>query len=172
VVRRLATVDSRNAAVIVLDGVDVGEDSLVGDDRAVSTALDRGAIALAAEMVGGAAEAFERTLAYLKVRKQFGVLIGTFQALRHRSAWMYADLELTRALVDAAARAGTPALASAAKARASDTFVKIAAEGIQLHGGIGVTDEHDIGLYYKRAKAAEMLLGTATHHRARFARLP
>jgi alkylation response protein AidB-like acyl-CoA dehydrogenase len=120
---------------------------------------------------------FATTLAYLKERRQFGVAIGSFQALKHRAARLFSELELLRSVVRAALAAldadapDAGALVSAAKARASDVFLHVAAEAIQLHGGIGVTDELDVGLYYKRAMVAAMLFGDAAYHRDRFARL-
>jgi alkylation response protein AidB-like acyl-CoA dehydrogenase len=169
----LRRVDSRSAANVRFDGVRPGD--LL--DVPLGPLLDRATAALCAEMLGGIEEVFERTLAYLKERKQFGVPIGSFQALKHRAAHLHVEIELTRSVVrgalaalDAGA-ADASLLVSAAKARASDTFVLATAEAIQLHGGIGATDDLDIGLYYKRARVAEMLLGTAAYHRDRFARL-
>jgi alkylation response protein AidB-like acyl-CoA dehydrogenase len=121
--------------------------------------------------------AFEMTLAYLKERKQFGVTIGSFQALKHRAARMFIEIELGRSAVMAAARAiddgsaDAAMLAAVAKARLSEGFVLVASEAVQMHGGIGMTDEHDVGFYLKRARAAEILLGDAPYHRDRFARL-
>jgi alkylation response protein AidB-like acyl-CoA dehydrogenase len=179
--QRLDMVDSRNVARIRLDAVRVAERDVLGEIDRGSDVLDgvlsRAAAALAAEMLGGLEEAFDRTIAYLKTRKQFGVYIGSFQALKHRAAWMFCEVELTRSLVCEALRAidadrdDAPLLASAAKARASDTFVLVANEAIQMHGGIGVTDELDVGLYLKRARVAAELLGGAAYHRERFAKL-
>jgi acyl-CoA dehydrogenase len=181
-VRRLDAIDSRNVARGSFDGVVVAESArLPGADAAtVDRIVDRGAVALAAEMFGGAQEAFERTVAYLKVRKQFGVPIGSFQALKHRAAHLFCEVELSRSIVlealralDDAARpaAEVSAIASVAKARLSDTYVAVAAEAIQMHGGIGVTDELDIGFFYKRANTAAATLGSSSYHRDRFARL-
>ena len=117
------------------------------------------------------------TLDYLKTRQQFGVPIGSFQALKHRAAMMFIELELARSAVMAAAMAideANPRAAefvSVAKARCSDAFVLIGNEGVQMHGGIGMTDEHDIGFFFKRARAAEITFGDAAFHRARFAEL-
>ena len=111
------------------------------------------------------------------MRKQFGVPIGSFQALKHRAAHLFCEVELSRSIVaDALAaldeeRAEVPLLASVAKARTSDAFLAIANEAIQMHGGIGVTDELDIGFFLKRARVAEQTLGSSSHHRDRFARL-
>ena len=181
-VRRLDAIDSRNAARVTFANVVVPISAVLGEpgaaDAVVERVLDRGAAALAAESFGSLCEAFERTVAYLKVRKQFGVPIGSFQALKHRAAHMFCEVELSRSIVlealralDDATRADAPLLASVAKARVSDTFVLVASEAIQMHGGIGVTDELDIGLFYKRAHVAAATLGASTYHRDRFARL-
>jgi alkylation response protein AidB-like acyl-CoA dehydrogenase len=177
----LRLVDSRAAARVTFDDVTVGSGAVLGAvDRGadlLDPLLDRAAAALSAEMLGGAREAFERTVEYLKVRKQFGAPIGSFQALQHRAAHMFCELELCRSVVAEALRAldqgrsDAPLLASAAKARLSDAYPHITAEAIQLHGGIGVTDECDIGLFYKRATVAAMTLGGAAYHRDRFGRL-
>jgi alkylation response protein AidB-like acyl-CoA dehydrogenase len=180
-VEPLSRVDSRSAASLRLDGVVIGEDRVLGvpgqGADLLDRLLDRATAALCAEMLGGIQEAFDQTIAYLKVRKQFGVPIGSFQALKHRAAQMFCEVELTRSVVRAALAAldeGRPdaaSLVSAAKARASDTYILVANEAIQMHGGIGVTDELDIGFYLKRARVAEMTFGTAAYHRDRFARL-
>ena len=181
-VHRLDVVDSRNAARVTFDHVAVAESAVLGKPgeaaAVVDAVLDRGRAALAAEMFGGLCEAFDKTIAYLKVRKQFGVPIGSFQALKHRAAHMFCELELTRSIVlealravDDGTRADVAEVVSAAKARASDTFALVASEAIQMHGGIGVTDELDIGFYYKRATVAAQTLGSAAFHRDRFARL-
>jgi alkylation response protein AidB-like acyl-CoA dehydrogenase len=172
-------VDSRNVARVRFDDVAVDPSDVLGEEGKaadiVDRVVDRGAAVLAAEMLGGAQECFDRTIAYLKTRKQFGVYIGSFQALKHRAAWLFCEIELTRSVVQEALRAvdaerpGAPELASAAKARASDTYVLVTNEAVQMHGGIGVTDEVDIGLYLKRARVAAETLGNARHHRDRFA---
>ncbi len=174
-------VDGRAAARVRLDGVRVKHANVLGEPgRAalvIEAVLDRAALGLCAEMLGGMRRAFELTLDYLKTREQFGVKIGSFQALKHRAARMFVDIELGRSTVMAAARAldadapGARALVSVAKARLSDTFVELASEALQMHGGIGMTDEHDIGLYLKRARVAEVTLGDAAWHRDRWATL-
>jgi acyl-CoA dehydrogenase len=178
---RLDLVDSRNVARVRLEDVPAGPGDLIGVvDRGadvLDVVLDRGAAMLAAEMLGGAQEAFDRTIAYLKTRTQFGVPIGSFQALKHRAAWMFCEVELTRSLVLEAlravdlGRADAPGLVSAAKARATDTYHLVTNEAVQMHGGVGVTDELDIGLYLKRARVAGETLGGAGYHRDRFASL-
>lgn len=174
-------VDSRAVALVSLDGVKVGADSIIGAQGAgyatLSEVVDLATVGLCAEMLGGMTKIFEDTLEYLKTRTQFGVLIGTFQALKHRAARLFMDIELARSTVMAAARAADAGdaecetLISLAKARCSDTFVLAANEGVQMHGGIGMTDEHDLGFYIKRARAAEMTFGDAAWHRERWARL-
>jgi len=172
-------VDGRNAALVELTGVEVPASEVVGPvgqgGEVLDEVLDAATVALSGEMVGGMVEALERTLVYLRERVQFGVAIGTFQALKHRAARVFVEIELARSAVMAAARAideGSEhrrALVSAAKARASDAYVHAANEAVQMHGGIGMTDEHDIGLFMKRARVAEMTFGDAAYHRDRFA---
>jgi alkylation response protein AidB-like acyl-CoA dehydrogenase len=128
-------------------------------------------------MLGSAAEAFERTVQYLKDRKQFGVVIGSFQALKHRAAQMFCEVEVTRSAVLAACSAlddranDAAALCSLAKTKANDTLYLCGNEGVQMHGGIGMTDEHEIGFFMKRARAAQMTFGDAAYHRDRYASL-
>jgi len=177
--RELKTVDSRGAADLTFDKVESSSASVLGQVDAgaalLAQILDRARIGLAAEMVGQATEAFEITSDYLKTRRQFGQVIGGFQALQHRAAQMFTELELTRSCV-MAALAGLdrnandiPALASLAKARAADTLHLVSSEMVQMHGGIGMTDAHDAGLYLKRARVVEALYGGASYHRARYA---
>jgi len=180
-VQRTIMVDSRNAAQVGLDDVEVGEDAVLGEIGAAAQVLDRSfdraTLALCAEMLGCASEAFERTVAHLKTREQFGVKIGSFQALKHRAALMFCELELARSITLDGLRAvdegreELPCLVSAAKARLSDTSALVSCEAIQMHGGIGMTDEEEIGFFLKRARSAELLVGDAVHHRERFARL-
>jgi alkylation response protein AidB-like acyl-CoA dehydrogenase len=180
-VQRNHMVDGRNAAEIKLEGVPAATERVLGQIDAgaelLDSVFDRAAIGLSAEMLGTFEEAFERTLAYLKDREQFGVKIGTFQALRHRAADMFCELELARSVVREAVsaldegREDVPEMASAAKARCSDVSSQITKEAIQMHGGIGMTDEEEIGLFFKRAKAAELTLGDALYHRDRYASL-
>jgi len=144
-------------------------------DCLVAQVLDHARIGMAVEMLGCAWGAFEMTLEYLKLREQFGQLIGSFQALQHRAAKMYVDLELARSVVDAALVAvdnkdpDLPAIASRAKALVGETLVLVTNEAIQLHGGIGMTDEYDAGLFLKRARVCEHLYGNCAFHRDRFA---
>ena len=179
--RRSSMVDSRNAAWIRMSGVTVGADAVVGTigggAAALDQVLDRARAALAAEMLGSTCEAFERTVQYLKDRKQFGVPIGSFQALKHRAAQMFCEIEVTRSAVLAALEAldsdavDAPALVSMAKAKANETFFLVGTEGIQMHGGIGMTDEHEIGFFTKRARVAQASLGDSAFHRDRYAAL-
>lgn len=175
-------VDARRAAVVRLDGVRVGRDAVLGDVDDGGTLLERvvarSTVGLCAEVVGSMTAAFEMTIDYLKTRVQFGVPIGSFQALKHRAAQMYVEVELARSAVMAAAHSvddgdddATARAVSVAKAKCSDAFVLIGNEGVQMHGGIGMTDEHDIGFFLKRARAAEMTFGDAAHHRDRLARI-
>ena len=178
---RLRMLDGRNAANLRLDGVRVDASAVLGEPGDGGDALDRvctiAAVATAAEMLGGIEAAFERTLAYLKVREQFGVPIGSFQALKHRAAKMYIELELTKTAVLEALLARdvgdeqADLLASVAKAKAGDAAQRIGDEGVQMHGGIGVTDEEDIGLFLKRFRVQQRQFGDARFHRDRFATL-
>jgi alkylation response protein AidB-like acyl-CoA dehydrogenase len=178
---RLKTMDSRGAASVTFKAVKLGADALLGGEgqgwSILEPALDRTRAGLAAEMLGMAVEAFERTIEYLKVRVQFGQPLATFQALQHRAAHMFTQLELTRSCVEAALQsidAGSNdirELASLAKARANETLHLVSNEMVQMHGGIGMTDAHDAGFYLKRARVVEALYGNAAYHKERFARL-
>jgi acyl-CoA dehydrogenase len=180
-VERTIMVDSRNAATVRLEGVVVPASNVLGGVNEGADLLDpvfdRGAVALSAQLLGSLTEAFERTLQYLKTRVQFGVPIGSFQALKHRAVQMYCEVELSRSIVLEAlravdeGRADLPRLASTAKARVSDTASLVTREAIQMHGGIGMTDEEEIGLFLKRARTAELTLGDGFYHRDRFARV-
>jgi alkylation response protein AidB-like acyl-CoA dehydrogenase len=180
-VERQTLVDSRNACILHLDGVEVGADALVGKAgdglRVLEEVVDLATAGLCAEMLGSMQEAFDRTLHYLKNRIQFGVPIGSFQALKHRAAQMFVEIELARSTVMAAVRAldagdaEAAKLVSLAKARCSETAILVANEAVQMHGGIGMTDEHEIGFFMKRARVAELTFGDAAWHCARWARL-
>jgi len=163
-----------------LSSVAVSSDAVVGHADRGAELLDalyeRATVALSAELLGISREIFERTVAYLKAREQFGVPIGSFQALKHRAAHLFCEVELSRSIVLDALNAvdeGRPhreRIVSAAKARCSDTASLVTCEGLQMHGGIGMTDEEEVGLFLKRAKAAELSFGDASFHRDRFAR--
>ena len=173
--RELVTADSRGAADLKFEAAPA--EKMNGGADVIDAILDRARIGLAAEMLGTATEAFEITSEYLKTRRQFGQVIGGFQALQHRAAKLFTELELTRSCVLAALDAldrndkRVPEFASLAKARACETLHLASNEMVQLHGGIGMTDEHDAGLYLKRARAAEALYGGASFHRDRYASL-
>ena len=183
-IQRTAMVDNRNAANVFLDHVKVSADALLGEEgkgfEALERVLDIVRIGVAAEMLGSAQEVFERIVDYLKQREQFGVQIGAFQALQHRAAEMYSELELCKSVVRAALNAlddesqpvqDRARLASLAKAKLCEVSELVSNEGIQMHGGIGMTDEFDIGFYLKRARAAQQFLGDASFHRDRYASL-
>ncbi len=180
-ITRQSRLDLRNAAIVELDGVSVPKSDLVGEIGAggdlLAEVVDLATVGLCAEMLGAMSEAFDQTLAHLKERVQFDVPIGSFQALKHRAADMFIEIELCRSAVMAAARAldeehkDTRKLVSLAKARCSEAFVLVTNEAVQMFGGVGMTDEYDIGFYMKRARAAEMTFGDAAWHRDRWARL-
>jgi len=180
-VHRTAMVDNRHAAIVSFESAEVPGRAMLGQvDQGyplLEQTLDIGRIGLSAEMLGGIEEVFERTMSYLKERTQFGVQIGAFQALQHRAAIMYSEIELCRSLVRKAfaeldgERQNIPVLASACKAKLSEVFMLVSNEGVQMHGGIGMTDEFDIGFYLKRARVVQQALGDAAFHRDRYARL-
>jgi len=180
-IERTAMVDAHNAARVQLDGVRVDGDALIGavesGAQLLDGVLDVGRVVAAAELLGLADEVFERTVEYLKQRRQFDKLIGEFQALQHRCAELFCDLELTRAIVrqalqviDAAAD-DAPLRAAQAKARACLTANRAVQEGVQMHGGIGMTDELEIGLFMKRARVLQELFGDAAFQMDRAALL-
>ncbi len=174
-------VDSHNAARVTFENVSVAADAVLGAvDSGWSTlegALNVGRAALAAELVGAGDEAFSRTIGYLKERKQFGKAIGEFQALQHRAANLYCELELTRSAVlkalqtldESFDKAG--AIVSVAKAKAGVTATIAVQEAVQMHGGIGMTDEFDLGFFMKRARVCQELFGDANYHADRLARM-
>ncbi len=180
-VERTIMVDSRNAARVRCDGVTVTADSVLGEVDLGAPLLERtlnaGRAGLAAELSGAAQEAFSRTVAYVKERTQFGRPVGSFQALQHRAAHLYAELEITKTIVlkalqqldEDAGHAGY--LVSAAKAKAGEVALLAAQEAIQMHGGVGMTDEYEIGFFLKRIKAAGETFGDARFHLDRLARM-
>jgi alkylation response protein AidB-like acyl-CoA dehydrogenase len=182
-VKRTKMTDSRNAANIDFNGVSVATDAVLGELNkgadVLDATLDIARIGLAAEMLGSLQECFERTIAYLKEREQFGVPIGSFQALKHRAADMFCEVELSKSCVLEALTAldeGRDAneiakLASLAKAKVGETFNRVSREGIQMHGGIGMTDEFDIGFFLKRSAVAEQTFGDVNFHRNRYGEL-
>ncbi len=180
-IRPQTRVDSRAAALVTLVGVKVGAASIVGTPdqglQPLSRIVDLATVGLSAEMLGGMSQIFDDTLEYLKTREQFGVAIGSFQALKHRAAKVFMEIELCRSSVMAAANAADDGdadlalLVSLAKARCSDAFILATNESVQMYAGIGMTDEHDAGFYLKRARATEMTFGDTAWHRDRWARL-
>ena len=180
-IERMASVDSRNAAAIELRDVAVDDADVVGtfDKGAVvlDAALDAGRAILAAELLGVAEEAFERTLAYLREREQFDVRIGAFQALQHRAAHLFCEIELVRSVVLRTLQAlddqepTATNLVCLAKAKAGDVARVATNEAVQMHGGIGMTDEFDIGFFMKRARAAGETFGDVYYHTDRYAQL-
>lgn len=180
-IERTSMVDSRNAARVKLEGVEVTAADVIGKVGAgadvLDPVLDQATICLSSEMLGLSNEAFDTTLEYLKTRVQFDALIGSFQSLQHRAVDMFCDLELARSVtVDALGaiddkRDDVAVMASAAKARCTDMSRRITREAVQMHGGIGMTDEHDIGFYLKRGATTELAFGDSAYHKNRFATL-
>ena len=174
-VTRTIMADSRNAANIEFSGAEgqiIGEEGKGAD--VLDYTLDAGRILLSAEMLGSVEECFERTVEYLKTREQFGVPIGSFQALKHRAAQMFCEIELSKSVVLEALSAldddsdQLAEMASLTKARLNDTYTLVSSEGIQMHGGIGMTDEYEIGFFIKRARVCEHTFGNSAFHRNRY----
>ena len=180
-VDNLTLVDSSKAARLTFDNVELDADAVIGEVDAgwapLSRALNAGRAAAAAELVGVASGASAMTLAYLKQRKQFGKLIGEFQALQHRAAHLYAEIEIARAAAFKAAQLldqvdeRAELYVAVAKAKAADVASLAVREGVQMHGGIGMTDEHDIGLFMKRQAVLGELFGDVYYQREEVARL-
>lgn len=184
-VRPVQTMDGNRAAMVRLDGVRVADDRRLGDpgeaaERALATALDWAAAGACAEGVGVCQAVLDMTVDYLKTREQFGVKIGAFQALQHRAVDMFIETELCRShAIEAAIRCSDGSdpdvragAVSAAKVQLATGGKFVSQQGIQLHGGIAITEEHDIGLYFKRMHVLNTLFGDEEHHVARFAALP
>jgi alkylation response protein AidB-like acyl-CoA dehydrogenase len=178
---RTAMVDAHNAARIKFDNVAINADSVLGEvDHGyplLEGVLNIGRGAVASEMVGLSEEVFGRTVAYLKERKQFGKLIGEFQALQHRAAQLYIEIEITRAAVLKALQTldgnfdNAAAAVAVAKARAGSTATLAVQEGVQMHGGMGMTDQFDIGFFMKRARVCQELFGDSNFHADQLARM-
>ena len=176
----MATVDSRDHARINMEDVEATGDDVVGEVdgglAALALGLRAGQAAVAAELTGLATGAFAMTTAYLKERKQFGKVIGTFQALQHRAAHLWCEIEVTASAIANAGRMldedpeSAEMAVSLAKARATDTAKLAVIEGVQMHGGIGMTDEFDMGFFMKRARVGAEWLGDYGYHTARVAR--
>ena len=179
--RRTHMADSRNAAILEFADVPLRAEQVLGAIDAgaeiLDALLDRARICLAAEMLGGAQEAFDRTMSYLRERKQFGVVIGSFQGLKHRAAELYCQLELARSAILEALTAlderptDVPQLAALAKAKANEVYHRASNEAVQMHGGIGMTDEFDIGFFMKRARVCEQAFGDIAFQLDRYASL-
>jgi alkylation response protein AidB-like acyl-CoA dehydrogenase len=181
-IRRLPSVDeTRKLCEVTLDNVAVPGSALLGELHQgwapLQQVIDRAAVALSAEMCGAAQRVLDMTVDYAKLRVAFGKPIGIYQGVKHKCADMLVEIENAKSLTYYAAwavdegEADAPLAVSMAKAAASDAGRKVCAAGIQLHGGIGMTWEHDLQLYLKRAKADEVMFGDATWHRERIARL-
>ena len=181
-VKLLPTMDqTRKLCEVGLKDVAVPAAALVGAKGgawlALARVVERATVALCAEMCGGAQKILEMTTEYAKIRVAFGKPIGTYQGVKHKAADMLVDVENAKSLTYYAAWAmdenapEAPLAASMAKAYVSDAYRKVAGTGIQLHGGIGFTWEHDLHLYFKRAKSSEFTFGDATYHRERVAQL-
>lgn len=180
-IERTAMLDYHNAARLEFDNVEVTSDAVLGalDHGAalLERVLDIGRVAVASELLGVAEGVFARTVAYLKERKQFGRLIGEFQALQHRAAHLYVEIEITRAALLKAAQAldsdpeRAAALVAVAKAKAGSTATLAVQEGVQMHGGMGMTDAFDIGFFMKRARVCQELFGDSNYHAEQLARL-
>ncbi|MBV1880417.1 MAG: acyl-CoA dehydrogenase [Pseudomonadales bacterium] len=180
---RTVMVDSRNACRINFDKVTIADTQVLGavDQGAdlLDFVLDVGRICLSAEMLGSMQESFDRTIEYLKTREQFDVLIGSFQGLSHRAARMFCEVELAKSVVisaltaldDETDRASIAEHASLAKAKVSEVINLVSNETIQMHGGIGMTDEEEVGLFLKRARVAEQTFGDARFHLNRWGEL-
>jgi alkylation response protein AidB-like acyl-CoA dehydrogenase len=181
-VKLLPTMDqTRKLCEVTLDDVRVGGDRVLGTPGAgwapLSRVVERATVALCAEMCGGAQRVLDMTVEYAKIRVAFGRPIGAYQGVKHRAADMLVEVENAKSLTYYAAWAvdenvpEAALAASMAKACCSDAFRRVSAAGIQLHGGIGFTWEHDLHLYFKRAKSSEFTFGDATYHRERVAQL-
>jgi alkylation response protein AidB-like acyl-CoA dehydrogenase len=178
---RTAMVDSHNAARVVFSNVEINTDGVLGEvdqgGALLEGVLNIGRGAVASEMVGLSEEVFGRTVGYLKERKQFGKLIGEFQALQHRAAQLYIEIEITRAAVLKALQTldgnfdNAGAAVAVAKARAGSTATLAVQEGVQMHGGMGMTDQFDIGFFMKRARVCQELFGDTNFHADQLARM-
>ncbi|MBO6555567.1 MAG: acyl-CoA dehydrogenase family protein [Pseudomonadales bacterium] len=173
----MSMVDSRGYANVHFDGVEVGAEAVMGDAAVLEQVLDCARAGIGAEMLGTASQAFDMTLDYLKTRVQFGQVIGSFQALGHRAAELFGQMELSRSCMEAALQGidadadDVSELASLSKAKVGDFIHEMSNQLIQIHGGIGMTDEFDAGFYLKRARVLEAAYGNQAFHRDRYARL-
>ena len=173
-IERTIMVDSRNAARIEFDDVEVTSDAVLGEvdggDAVLETILSAGRAAISAELYGASDAAFTITTDYIRERKQFGTEIGRFQALQHRSSHLYTELEIAKSAVLAALSAMDAGDNKAShyvnmtKAKVGQVAKLAGLEGVQMHGGVGMTDEYDIGLYLKRIRVAQELFGDTNFH--------
>jgi alkylation response protein AidB-like acyl-CoA dehydrogenase len=180
-IERTVMVDSHNAARIRFDNVEVNADGVLGEidqgGALLEGILNIGRGAVASEMVGVAEGVFGRTVSYLRERKQFGKAIGEFQALQHSAAQLSIEIEITRAAVLKALQtldkdaANAAAAVAVAKARAGSTATLAVQEGVQMHGGMGMTDQFDIGFFMKRARVCQELFGDSNFHADQLARM-
>lgn len=177
----VCTIDGLGAATVAIDGIVADEHRLAGADAAIALerAHDAGAAMAVSEGLGICQAVLGLTVAHLRTREQFGVAIGSFQALQHRAVEMFVEVELVRSVaVLAAIRAdehedvSRRSAVSAAKAQLATSGRFVTQQAIQLHGGIGITDEHDVGLYFKRMHALGVMFGDEEHHVRRFAASP
>ena len=179
--KKTKMVDSRNACELSFKNVEVEGKNILGDLDAgfpiIEEVLERAQIGISAELLGNALEVFDRPLIYLKERKQYGAVIGSFKALQHRAAIMFSELELTKSSVMGALNAidensnDKARFASLAKFKAGETLHLVSSEAVQMHGGVGVTDEFDIGFFLKRSRVAEQIFGSSDYHIDRYATL-
>ncbi len=178
----LPTMDqTRKLCEVTLTNVALGGDAIMGalgaGWKALARVIDRATVGLCAEMCGGAQKVLDMTVEYAKIRQAFGRPIGSYQGVKHRAADMLVDVENSKSITYYAAWAMDegvpegPLAVSMAKAYVSDAYRRVSGAGIQLHGGIGFTWEHDLHLYFKRAKGSEFTFGDATWHRERVAQL-
>ena len=180
-IERTIMMDTRNAATITFNKVTVPASNLLGEEGKagphLEKTLDIARIGLSAEMLGSMLEAFDRTVTYLKERQQFGVTIGSFQALQHRAATMFGEIEICKSLVLKSLQAidedskMLAALASMTKAKVSETIQLVTNEGVQMFGGIGMTDDEEIGFFMKRARVTQQTFGDANFHFDRYAKM-
>lgn len=182
-ISRLKMADYRNSCTVLLENVEVPASALLGPLHhalePLRDLLSMGQIMISAEILGSTQECFERTIEYIKQRVQFDTILGTKQALQHRAARMYIQIELCKSLVlsaltdlDSGIRGEALArVASVTKAKLSETFLQVSSEGVQMFGGIGMTDDEEIGFFLKRARTTEHMLGDVRYHENRYADL-
>ena len=173
--------DSRNYSDISFNNVEFSKSGFLSSDddgqKLLSKTLDISCVGLAAEMLGNIQQAFEMTMQYLKEREQFGVKIGSFQSLQHRSAIMFGEIELCKSIVLKALQAidndeqNLPELASLAKSKLGLTSKLVTNEAVQMHGGIGMTDDSDIGFFLKRTRVTQRTFGDSNYHLDRVAKI-